>query len=94
VCAGYTGSLYPGVQQQMIASSPEFSPVLPPASSSSSSSWHDDSTSGLVDRVKSEEVVHCSSCCVILGLTYWFIHTDRYKIALRFDDLQFNEEIT
>jgi len=55
VCIGYRGSLYGGVQQQMIASSPEFSPVLPPASSSSSSSssWSGDCAA---DRVKSEEV--------------------------------------
>jgi len=55
----------------MIASSPEFSPLLPAASSSSSSSstWNDEfASSRLVDRVKSEEVcVH--SCTVVVALS-------------------------
>ena len=59
MCVGYAGSLYAGVQQQMIASSPEFSPLLPSSSSSWSSrddSARVDAAGRLVDRVKSEEV--------------------------------------
>ena len=63
---GYAGSLYPGVQQQMIAISPEFSPVLAPTTSSSSSSWNDESSAALVDAVKSEEVCDCVSCIAVL----------------------------
>jgi len=65
-CAGYTGSLYAGIRQQMIVNSPEFSPLLPPASSSSSSSlWNDDTAAAFVGRVKSEEV--CRNVFTYLG---------------------------
>jgi len=53
-CVGYGGSVYAGVQQQMIANSPEFLPVLPPPPRSYSSS--SSSRNEPVDCVKSEEV--------------------------------------
>ena len=53
--------MYAGVQQQMIANSPEFLPVLPPPPRSYSSS--SSSRNEPVDCVKSEEV--SCICCLV-----------------------------